>query len=81
MCLIFMGQGYPRKLFNLEHFPIYGKTIILGDMMFLFIVDSNKCPFLDAPTNGFVVIQGFRHGDNASYFCNADYIVMSGDHV
>ena len=24
MCLIFMGQGYPQKLFNLEHFPIYG---------------------------------------------------------
>ena len=60
---------------------LYTKTIILGDMMFLFIVDSNKCPFLDAPTNGFVVIRGFRHGDNASYFCNADYIVMSGDHA
>ena len=26
MCLIFVGQGYPRKLFNLEHFPIYGST-------------------------------------------------------
>ena len=26
MCLIFVGQGYPRKLFNLEHFPIYGNT-------------------------------------------------------
>ena len=24
MFLIFVGQGYPRKLFNLEHFPIYG---------------------------------------------------------
>ena len=24
MCLIFVGRGYPRKLFNLEHFPIYG---------------------------------------------------------
>ena len=24
MSLIFVGQGYPRKLFNLEHFPIYG---------------------------------------------------------
>ena len=24
MCLIFVEQGYPRKLFNLEHFPIYG---------------------------------------------------------
>ena len=24
MRLIFVGQGYPRKLFNLEHFPIYG---------------------------------------------------------
>ena len=24
MCLIFVGEGYPRKLFNLEHFPIYG---------------------------------------------------------
>ena len=24
MCSIFVGQGYPRKLFNLEHFPIYG---------------------------------------------------------
>ena len=24
MCLIFVGQGYPRKLFNLKHFPIYG---------------------------------------------------------
>ena len=27
MCLIFVGQGYPRKLFNLEHFPIYGILI------------------------------------------------------
>ena len=24
MCLIFVGQGYPRKLFNLEHVPIHG---------------------------------------------------------
>ena len=24
MRLIFVGQEYPRKLFNLEHFPIYG---------------------------------------------------------
>ena len=24
MHLIFVGQGYPRKLFNLEHFLIYG---------------------------------------------------------
>ena len=27
MCLIFVGQGYPRKLFNLEHFLIYGSNI------------------------------------------------------
>ena len=27
MCLIFVGHRYPRKLFNLEHFPIYGRTI------------------------------------------------------
>ena len=26
MCLIFVGQGYPGKLFNLEDFPIYGKS-------------------------------------------------------
>ena len=26
MCLIFVGQRYPRKLFNLEHFLIYGMT-------------------------------------------------------
>ena len=24
--LIFVGQGYPQKLFNLEHFPIYGMS-------------------------------------------------------
>ena len=24
MFLIFVVQGYPRKLFNLEYFPIYG---------------------------------------------------------
>ena len=29
MCLIFMGQGYPRKLFNLKHFPIYGNILLL----------------------------------------------------
>ena len=28
MCLIFVGQGYPRKLFNLEHFPIYGISVV-----------------------------------------------------
>ena len=27
--LIFMGQGYPRKLFNLKHFPIYSITLNL----------------------------------------------------
>ena len=27
-CLIFVGQGYPRKLFNFEHLPIYGTYII-----------------------------------------------------
>ena len=29
MCLIFVGQGYPRKLFNLEHFPIYGMSKLI----------------------------------------------------
>ena len=28
MCLIFVGQGYPRKLFNLKHFPIYGIEVV-----------------------------------------------------
>ena len=28
MSLIFVGQGYPRKLFNLEHFPIYGIRVL-----------------------------------------------------
>ena len=28
MCLIFVGQGYPQKLFNLEHFPMYSTTKI-----------------------------------------------------
>ena len=27
MRLIFMGQGYPRKLFNFERFPIYGMYV------------------------------------------------------
>ena len=26
-CLIFVGQGYPQKLFYLEHFPIYSRTV------------------------------------------------------
>ena len=29
MRLIFVGQGYPRKSFNLEHFPIYGILILI----------------------------------------------------
>ena len=28
MCLIFVGEGYPQKLFNLEHFPIYGILLL-----------------------------------------------------
>ena len=28
MRLIFVGQGYPRKLFNLEHFLIYGNALV-----------------------------------------------------
>ena len=52
-----------------------------NDMYVCFVVDFGKCPFLDAPDNGFVVIRGFLVGDNATYFCNADYILMSGDHV
>ena len=37
MCLIFVGQGYPQKLFNLEHFPIYDsitdavQLVLLGE--------------------------------------------------
>ena len=31
MRLIFVGQGYPQKLFNLEHFPINGIPLILKD--------------------------------------------------
>ena len=27
MHLIFVGQGYPKKLFNLEHFLTYGVTL------------------------------------------------------
>ena len=30
MHLIFVGQGYPQKLFNLEHFPIHGSTNYLS---------------------------------------------------
>ena len=47
MCLIFVGQGYPRKLFNLEHFPIYG-------IMFKFSNSNTfaiSCNFLKAEVN------------------------------
>ena len=30
--LIFVRQGYPGKLFNLEHFPIYGTLTILNNI-------------------------------------------------
>ena len=33
MCLIFVIQGYPRKLFNLEHFPIYGISFCVYNYM------------------------------------------------
>ena len=33
MHLIFVGQGYPRKLFNLEHFPIYGISQIAEKLL------------------------------------------------
>ena len=39
MCLIFMGQGYPRKLFNLEHFPIY---CIIYKSSYIVYVASNE---------------------------------------
>ena len=39
MCLIFVGQGYPRKLFNLEHFPIYGICLIPVTIT----IHSRKC--------------------------------------
>ena len=32
MCLIFVGQGYPRKLFNLKHFPIYSMYMYNRDL-------------------------------------------------
>ena len=35
MCLIFVGQGYPRKLFNLVHFPIYGTYKQLIELIFV----------------------------------------------
>ena len=41
MHLTFVGQGYPRKLFNLEHFPIYGISIIA---LVNFIKDLAKYP-------------------------------------
>ena len=38
MCLIFVGQGYPRKLFNLEHFPIYGNAFIVFMIMIMIMI-------------------------------------------
>ena len=38
MYLIFVGQGYPQKLFNLEHFLIYG---ILRMYVYTFICTYN----------------------------------------
>ena len=51
MCLIFVGQGYPRKLFNLEHFPIYGIFLCVGvraveiltQVLWLVMCFQNKC--------------------------------------
>ena len=43
MCLIFVGQGYPRKLFNLEHFPIYGKSKCCISLKTLYIATSTFC--------------------------------------
>ena len=36
MCLIFVGQGYPRKLFNLEHFPNYGIYAVHYGLIFIY---------------------------------------------
>ena len=49
MCLIFVGQGYSRKFFNLEHFPIYNMhheytvTRVLGDENWKYIYVCNSC--------------------------------------
>ena len=49
--------------------------------MIFFSVGSKRCPFLDAPSNGFVVITGFQPQSNATYFCNDGYVLMNGDQV
>ena len=47
MCLIFVGQGYPRKLFNLEHFPIYGSC-------YEFATVEEYSKWYTSPANGFL---------------------------
>ena len=58
MRLIFGGQGYPRKFFNLEHFLIYG-------ILFSFILQSTVSGITDAWGSGFTV--GNHHCFNKFY--------------
>ena len=41
MRLIFVGQGYSRKLFNLEHFLIYGKSVLI--QILIVKLELSKC--------------------------------------
>ena len=68
-------------LLNSKEIMGYSYCITYLLLFTYFLADTSKCQFLDAPTNGFVVIGGFQHGNNVTYFCNADYVLMHGDHV
>ena len=48
MHLIFVGQGYPQKLFNLEHFPIYS---ILIPQMYNVYKDPEGKRVLEEPSS------------------------------
>ena len=65
-----------RSIVILLYFPVFCVTCVINRLL-----EKQKCPFLDAPSNGFVVITGFQPPANATYFCNEGYVLMNGDQV
>ena len=69
MCLIFVGQGYPRKLFNLEHFLIYGSYKAVRTSNFAKL-KYHQIQLLDKVPNNIIILTKISTYMVSNHFCD-----------
>lgn len=59
----------------------YPFLILKSELSVYLFFSVIRCPFLEEPENGNRSVSGYLPGDNATFMCNEDFVMLQGHKI